>query len=354
MEWGSGIALAAALLVVAAVLLPGSAAGGMGSTDQVGDLESDLVIIQADVEADGTATLQIQHAIALTDENVTAAFTELAADIEENESAYLDRFGARMNDTVAAAERTTDREMAVGNLSVRTNRTSLPDEYGLVTYTANWTNFGVVEDDRLRMGDALAGLFIDGNTRFVISWPEEYDLRSVSPEPTDDSPTQVVWEGPREFQADQPSVVVGSGTGGTETTVGPTTTETPATDGPPWGILGIALAVAVAAAVWYLRDGRRPWGPSSTSPSSDAADQQTADTPAGPPSELLSNEERVQQYLESVGGRAKQQEVVEALDWTEAKTSQVLSEMESQGTVEKFRIGRENVVKLPDAGDELE
>ncbi|PSQ38552.1 hypothetical protein BRD10_03900, partial [Halobacteriales archaeon SW_12_71_31] len=48
------------------------------------------------------------------------------------------------------------------------------------------------------------------------------------------------------------------------------------------------------------------------------------------------------------GGRVRQQEIVEALDWTEAKTSQVVSGMREEGTIEGFRLGRENVLTLPD------
>jgi hypothetical protein len=322
-------------------------------------MESDLVIIEAAVAADGTATLEIQHAIELSDDNDTAAFEDLVADIDANETQYLDRFGARMNDTVAAAERATGREMAVSDLSVRTNTSSLGGEYGLVTYSATWTNFAVTEDGRLRIGDALAGLFIDGDTRFVLSWPPEYDVTAVNPEPTDQSGTQVAWEGPREFDADQPSVVVAAGgtTDGTATTAAPgeePTTATPASSGPPWLVLGLGLLVIVAGIAWYWRDELSETPPPATTGASDDDGETASEPDDGPPPELLSNEERVAQYLDSVGGRAKQQEIVDALDWTEAKTSQVLSEMESAGTVEKFRIGRENVVKLPDAGDEFE
>ena len=355
MKRGTGVALATTLLVVGATLLSGVAAGTVGTTNQVGDMESDLVIIEATVTADGTATLEIQHAIELSDGNDTAAFEELAADIEANESRYLDRFGGRMNDTVAAAERATGREMAVTDFAVRTNTTSLGAEYGLVTYSASWINFAVVDEDRLRIGDALAGLFIDGDTRFVLSWPADYQVASVTPGPTDQSATQVVWEGPREFEADQPSVVVTPDeTTETETTTAAgLTTETPPASGPPWLLLGLILLVLVAGITWYWRETRAETPATST----DTITEKTAgpsETADGPPEALLSNEERVAQYLDSVGGRAKQQEIVDALDWTEAKTSQVLSEMESTGAVEKFRIGRENVVKLSDAADESE
>ena len=66
------------------------------------------------------------------------------------------------------------------------------------------------------------------------------------------------------------------------------------------------------------------------------------------PPELLSNEERVLQLLEQRGGRIKQQDVVSELDWTEAKTSQVVGDLREDDEIEVFRIGRENVLSLPD------
>jgi uncharacterized membrane protein len=73
------------------------------------------------------------------------------------------------------------------------------------------------------------------------------------------------------------------------------------------------------------------------------------DADAGaPPAGLLSNEEQVLQLLESNGGRLKQQQVAGELDWTDAKTSQVIGGLRDEDKVETFRIGRENVVTLPD------
>jgi len=76
-----------------------------------------------------------------------------------------------------------------------------------------------------------------------------------------------------------------------------------------------------------------------------------ADAEGAPESEredLLSNEERVLQFVREQGGRVKQQEIVEAFDWTEARTSQIVRDLRDDGTLEGFRLGRENVLKLPD------
>ena len=44
----------------------------------------------------------------------------------------------------------------------------------------------------------------------------------------------------------------------------------------------------------------------------------------------------------------KQQEVAQTLDWTDAKTSQVVRKMREEGDLDAFRLGRENVLVLPD------
>ena len=48
----------------------------------------------------------------------------------------------------------------------------------------------------------------------------------------------------------------------------------------------------------------------------------------------------------------KQQEVAEALEWTDAKTSQVVGDLRDAGDLESFRLGRENVLTLPDVSVE--
>jgi hypothetical protein len=124
-------------------------------------------------------------------------------------------------------------------------------------------------------------------------------------------------------------------------------------------ILAGALLVlgGLAVGVWWLfvrEDGQagasaprtgeasgEPPAPATSAGESDEVDD-------GPPPELLSNEERVLRLLDQHGGRIKQQQVAGELDWTDAKTSQVVSELREAGELESFRLGRENVLTLPD------
>jgi hypothetical protein len=90
--------------------------------------------------------------------------------------------------------------------------------------------------------------------------------------------------------------------------------------------------------------------------SGDEAAREEADESASPdeervPMELLSPEERVMRLVTERGGRIKQQEVVSELDWSAARTSQVVSSLRDDGQIETFRLGRENVLKLPEEGE---
>ncbi len=65
------------------------------------------------------------------------------------------------------------------------------------------------------------------------------------------------------------------------------------------------------------------------------------------PMELLSAEERVLRLLEENGGRMKQQDIQEALDWSQTKTSNVVNDLQDDGKIEVYRIGNENTLALP-------
>lgn len=112
-------------------------------------------------------------------------------------------------------------------------------------------------------------------------------------------------------------------------------------------VVGFAL---VGAVLYRRRRNQTPQSP-STEPATTNADSGITTEPdesEDSQTELLSNEERVVRVLEREGGRAKQQHIVEELGWTDAKTSQVVSNLREDGTISGFRLGRENVLELAD------
>lgn len=65
------------------------------------------------------------------------------------------------------------------------------------------------------------------------------------------------------------------------------------------------------------------------------------------PEDLRTDEQHVLLLLEKREGTIYQGELAEATGWSKAKVSRVLSGMEAEGTVVRFRVGRQKVVCLP-------
>jgi len=321
------------LIVVAlltALVLP--AVGPAGAALVQVDVPTDSTAMDARITAEGDARWTITYRVELNTEDRRAAFSDLESDVAANESAYLDRFSDRMTRTVDRAESETGRAMAIENLSVSTETTGVPAEYGLLRYRFRWTNFATVAEDRVRAGDALAGLFLDDDTSLTIGWPAGYERASATPPPTTTGNHSLTWRGPRDFGAGEPRIVL-----------------EPADGGLPGLVLApgvvLVLVAAAGALAWRRRgsSGTAEAG-AATAPAGDGEAPQAA----APSDELLSNEERVLRLLEREGGRIKQQAIAERLEWTDAKTSQVIGDLRGADEVETFRIGRENVVTLPD------
>lgn len=372
--------LRARLFVVSLVLLsvwvPAPASTSASASDASRAVDADLhpdidvddVLLRVDLNDNGSANWRVEYRVRLDDQNTTDAFEQLQADVEANESVYRERFATRMRDTVATAENATGRGMTARQFTVATERRQLPQEYGVIVYTFQWTGFANATVGRIEAGDALFGMFLDSETTLLLGWPSGYESTSVSPTPTETRERAIVWTGPLDFASGEPSIVLSSADGTTELTS--TTvdgTETTAA-GPGAGNSGlpttfiagaILLLLALGGAVFVTRGRGRTSvleaaAGKAASTDETAATEKTAGTNGassaerGAPSDLMSNEERVLDLLANRDGRVKQQTVVEELDWTEAKASRVVNRLKEDGRVEVFRLGRENVVSLPD------
>ena len=63
--------------------------------------------------------------------------------------------------------------------------------------------------------------------------------------------------------------------------------------------------------------------------------------------EFKTDRERVCDLVNENGGRMKQSEIVNSVDWSKAKVSRLLAELEDDEQITKLRLGRENLVCLP-------
>ena len=308
------------------------------------EIDADETRLDVSLQENGTAEWTVEYRMRLDDDESVAAFESLRDDVEENPEAYTDAFADRIDATVATAGDATDREMSADGFAVETSRQTLGPEYGVVTYSFRWHGFAAVEDDELHAGDAIERLYLDDDTRLSIGWPEPYELVSASPDPDDRRDRVVIWHGSEtDFVSGEPRVVVSSGGFGV-------------------GLLAIGvgfLAVVVIAigGAWWYRTRKAGY---SDDPAGDGELASPTADPDGPDSQsdsgsepdprndLLSNEEQVLRLLEEYDGRMKQQTIVEEFEWSDAKTSKVVRTLREEGKLESFRLGRENVLTLPE------
>ena len=328
-------ALAVVVCLAAAFGTVSGVATSQTSTQTAG-VTPDTVVMRVQVHENGSASWKVAYRTRLDDPETAAAFESLQSDIRNNSTAYSEQFVRRMRNTVDGAERATGREMSGENFGVDAEVREFPQRYGVIVYSFRWDGFAAVDGDRIRIGDALSGLFLNEKTRLLISWPEGYEAATVRPTPDEERERSAIWTGPTDFAGNEPRIVLAP------PTTGPF-------DLPFWAVAAMAGVAAVAAlglvGGWWLY--RRYDRRGRDAPDHSGRGERPKVADGDLPEELLSNEERVLRLLERSGGRVKQKDVVDEFDWTEAKTSQVVGHLREQGEIESFRLGRENVLSLP-------
>ena len=343
-----------------------------------GEVDADFVRMAANLDETGDTTWEVRYQQRLDTDDEVQAFEELRDDIEADPDAYLEPFEERMERLVESAAAATDREMAIEYVTIETNRETQPlTEFGIVTYRFEWQGFATVEEESIRAGDAIDSLFIDDDEQLQFGWPAGYALESVTPEPTRTEETRVTWDGRLDFETGEPRVVVRTD---------PSVTDEDDRDDDPMdgdersdepddstavgdgigspmllGALALAVIAALAAVGFFrLRSTETTVGELVTGERTGEQNREEKEAvgsggetgEGGPSPDLLSNEERVLALVEEHGGRVKQQRVTEELGWSAARTSQIVGDLRDAGTLESFRLGRENVLTLPEVGIE--
>ncbi|ELY56441.1 helix-turn-helix transcriptional regulator [Natronolimnohabitans innermongolicus] len=354
---GIGCLLAVVSVGVAGVAADGSASAAALQDDGEDDVDSlddaDSIEIDAFVHENGSATFVVDYRF---ENNSDEEWTTLRDDVEDNTDSYVDAEQARWNDVLEEGVNATEREeMEITDLSIETDESHAPREMGHVEVTFEWHSFAYPQLNQLEVDESLAGFSLPRDTSFQLFAPDGYVIDEVSPSPENQDGDSAHWVSEGDpFSSNPPTVLMSEER---DEPAEPTESDEESAPSMAWLIVLAALGMLAAAAVagWWVR--KRRGGPSAPDPVSRQGPAPVDDEPNGgdgerPPPELLSNEERVLRLLEDHGGRIKQQEVVSELDWTEAKTSQVVSGLREDDDVEVFRIGRENVLALPDDEDE--
>lgn len=339
--------LAVAFALLAAGVTVGASVAAAGPT---ADLDPDTVLLRVDLQPDGTAHWHVEYRVRLDGPNESKAFQQYRSEVAADPGRYRGRFGDLMRSSVRRAENNTGREMAIRNVTVGTDRRG-PPAIGVVVYEFEWAGFAATNGTAIRAGDALSEFYASEETTLMLTWPETYRAASVQPSPHGDRDGVAEWTGPMQFAPGEPRLLL-------------VRRETAATATPPpaeGSALSLPTSLAGAGAVallvlggWVLarRSGLPADGSDggATPAGAGGGDGGAADDAAAAAApELLSNEERVLTVLRENGGRLKQGDIADELGWKAPKTSKVVQDLRDAEEVTVFRLGRENVVSLPDA-----
>jgi len=318
--------------------------------------------LEVQLQDDGDARWTVVATVPLNDEDDVENFRSFAETYEQGEQDF--RLGVEtFRQAAEEASAATGREMSIrganrsAGLVNETAADGTADRYGELRVSFTWEGFARVgENGTMYVGDAFNttdGTWLPGlgpNQTLVIQSPPGYT------DPTAPAGTEIVggdlrWEGPQTFESGYFEITYQADPAGTDNGSGVST-----------ALLTGALVLSAAALLlglyllWRRRDGTVTEDGPAPGPDADEAapepEEPEPSEPAEPEAdlELLSDEERVEYLLERNGGRMKQANIVKETGWSNAKVSQLLSAMEDDERIDKLRIGRENLISLPEEG----
>ncbi|NHN60840.1 MULTISPECIES: hypothetical protein [Halorussus] len=323
---------------------------------------SDTTEMHLSLRENGNARWNVTQRYVLRGDDEVEAFRQLAVTYG-NGNADLGLSKATFTRVVERVNADADRRMELRNVarstSVRDNGT-----VGVLTLSFTWTNFSQVRENQIVLGDAFwtaSGTWLptlDEDQTLVIAVPDNYYISGGRPSggTIHNKGTVLRYEGPQTFDRGDFSV-----------TYAPKNTEDPGTSNglvdfsSTWGLVFVVLLFSGGFGAYALSQ-RRDADPEPVAEPDDAPDPSPTAPPAAdaddgaastadddaPDTELLSDEERVLRLLRDNDGRMKQGQIVKETNWSNAKVSQLLSKMDDNDDVDKLRIGRENLITLPD------
>ncbi|SEQ39460.1 helix-turn-helix transcriptional regulator [Natrinema salaciae] len=339
------------------MILPVGTAGGV--TRQT-EPEADNTVTRIDVDANGSARWTIQVRTRLDTDERVEEYEAFQTRFRNDTSRYLDPFRDRMRGVVSNGANVTGREMRATNFTASTSVQEVPRRWGVVTYRFTWTNFGTRTDGEIAVGDVFQdGFFISSDDTLTIEAPAEYEISRIEPAPDSRNERAVTWVGRADFSNEHPQVVFApaGATAGTQSS----SSWIPFLFGQKWPgfVVGVVVSfgiVTIAYTVYRRRDDsaetHQPPTAVPEEPSNATTGPATGPIPQSDNSQaeeqVMTDEERVLALLEDNGGRMRQATIDDEFDWSASKTSRVIGKLVDDGSVEKRRIGRENLIDLVD------
>ncbi|MCD4797410.1 MAG: hypothetical protein K8R19_00175, partial [Methanosarcinales archaeon] len=281
-------------------------------------------LITIDVQENGNAIWTMEEYLPLVSQEEIDEWEEFihnGQDIEQYKS-DIEEFRIRIDWFLSSAEEYSNRPMDAKNFKISYDTAkTLSGTFGIVRFSFEWINFSRTESDKFFIGDVFSeGMILSYDNVLIINIPMGYEVESVSPDFDERDGNRLIWDGTlaRSFDKGEPALVLSR----------------EKTDTGMLVLASVMVILATGASVLLFK--RKKSFISSTK--NDIYPILSPDA-----TEVLGDEEMIEQILIRSGGQMYQSEIVKLSGLSKSKISIVLSEMKEDGKIIKIKKGKGNI-----------
>jgi len=284
-------------------------------------------LITIDVQENGNAIWTMEEYLPLVSQEEIDEWEEFihnGQDIEQYKS-DIEEFRIRIDWFLSSAEEYSNRPMDAKNFKISYDTAkTLSGTFGIVRFSFEWINFSRTESDKFFIGDVFSeGMILSYDNVLIINIPMGYEVESVSPDFDERDGNRLIWDGTlaRSFDKGEPALVLSR----------------EKTDTGMLVLASVMVILATGASVLLFK--RKKSFISSTK--NDIYPILSPDA-----TEVLGDEEMIEQILIRSGGQMYQSEIVKLSGLSKSKISILLSKMKKDGMIIKIKKGKGNIIRL--------
>jgi uncharacterized membrane protein len=240
-------------------------------------------------------------------------------------------FQDKVSSLIESSSNLTHREMTVDENSLQIN-TTISSESKTTEYSFLWQNFSLIQGHQLIFGDVFQvnDFFTQlyGDAALQMIYPSSFSVKSITPAPyqSDDSAKTLGWARTQDLVSGQTHIVL------TSTDMNDNSSQI---GWQQFAVIGVVVVgVALFLAGFYLFRHRK-----TSNKSASIAIPVVSE-------ELETEEGKILKLLKSYGGTMRQSDIVEQSRFSKAKTSQLLTLLEKNGDITRYKKGRDKIVNL--------
>ena len=284
--------------------------------------ETTTITIQLDPT--GSALWIVESRLVLATEDDEKYFEEFQKD-ETLKNSKLAEFKEKMNLLLEQIKYSRQRSMGMTNFDIFLGvETTVTRTYGVIKFQFVWEGFAVLEGDKIIMGDVFeGGYYLSKNELLIVEFPEGYNLVTVAPPPDQEKKTHIMWEGPLNFSAGEPTITLEE-----EHLLHGKGLLTPV-------LLGLVF-IPVLVIIVKLK----------ARPAEELHEEE-------PKEQYVNDRKLIVDLIKRHGGTIPQKKLPILTGFSKAKVSILLNELKEEGIIRKKFKGRENLIALNENNDTL-